>query len=66
MKITLSVNVLSLYSATEEKIWVMDAKLKDEQGSLELKGKGFEPGNIVCISLIKCCVVDCNGPFYSI
>lgn len=61
MKITLSVNVLSLYSASEGKYgsWM-------PSGSLELKRKGFEPGNIVCISLIKCYVVDCNGPFYSI
>lgn len=66
VKIAASVNVLCLYSASEGKIWVMGAKLKDEQGTLKLKGEGFEPRNLVCISLIKCCVVDCNGPVYSI
>jgi len=48
------VNVLSLYSASEGKIRVMAAKLKDEQGTSKLKGKGFEPRNLVYISLIKC------------
>lgn len=66
VKVAASVNVLSLYSASAGKIWVMAAKLKDEQGTAKLKGEGFEPGNLVCIILIKCCVVDCNGPVYSI
>lgn len=66
VKIAASVNVLSLYSPSEGKIWVMAAKLKDEQGTSKLKGEGLEPRNLVCISLIKCCVVDCNGPVYSI
>lgn len=66
VKIAASVNVLALYSASVGKIWVMAAKIKDEQGTAKLKGEGFEPGSLVCISLIKCCVVDCNGPVYSI
>ena len=66
VKITASVNVLDLYSSSVGKIWVMAAKIKDEQGTAKLKGEGFEPGSLVCISFIKCCVVDCNGPVYSI
>ena len=48
-------------SAFEGKIWVMAAKLKDEKGTSKFKGEGFEPRNLVCMSLINCYVVDCNG-----
>lgn len=36
MNIALLVNVLSLCLASEGKIWVMAAKLKDEQGTLKV------------------------------
>ena len=36
-------------SASEGKIWVMAAKLKDKKGTSKLKGEGFEPSNLVCI-----------------
>eukprot|EP01018_Ginkgo_biloba_P025616 Gb_39859 [translate_table: standard] len=72
VKIAASVNVFVVYSASAGKIWVMAAKLAENADSAKLnlskdvKVKGSLEENLVCIDIIKCSVVDCNGPIYSV
>ncbi|XXG88043.1 hypothetical protein AAC387_Pa12g0311 [Persea americana] len=51
VKIEGSVNFFALYSASARKIWVLSVRLRDDR---------------TCLDLMKCAVIDCTSPIYSL
>ncbi|XP_021887971.1 uncharacterized protein LOC110807221 isoform X2 [Carica papaya] len=57
IKIAGSINFFTLYSVSSSKIWVFGVKLLDE---------GDTDGGVVTVKLIKCAVIECSRPVWSI